>query len=145
MLALEKRLGLIVENIKTAPWRPRRNVSSRKTKVGIRGEKGIGQDIRFVVLRINGVHRKNDRVIGWDRRSDNFINPHEGPGNAAVESMNETGCVGDIGAAEQGVLLHGTADFSTTRKFREIIDATTQFVLRARATGNHHSQARQEN
>lgn len=136
MLALESAVRLVAENGKTASGRPRRNVATGETKMSVSGKNRVGQRVRFVIFRVNRIDRVNHRVIGREWRGDNFICADECPGQAAIETVNEAGRVGDVGPVEQSRLFHGSANFSTAGKFCDVVDAATELVFRPGATGD---------
>ena len=137
MLAPEIEDSLIVENVETAARHKRSDISAGKPEVRVHGENGIGKNFRFVIVRINGVDRIDHWIVRRKRRGDDFISADSRAGETAIESVNKTGCVSDVRAAENGGLLHRTANFATARKFRDVIDAAAEFGFRAGATDNH--------
>ena len=145
MLALVNAIKLVIENRESASGNKRSDISAGKSKVRVGGKNGIFHHAWFVIVRIDRVHRENHRIVRRKRSGDDFVSSNKGAGKTAIESMDESRRVSLIRTAENRGLLHGAANFSAARKFRDVIDASAELVFRPGATDKNERRACQKN
>src|SRR2546426_6508433 len=86
MRARVKLSRSVVENAEAAAWDNRRHITAAEAKRIVRPKSRIGQQMRFVTVRINGIDShviRENRVIRRERRGDQIVKsdarPHQTP------------------------------------------------------------------
>src|SRR5450759_4842034 len=83
---------LVVEHFETAAGNERRDVPAAEAGVGVGVKQSVGVVAGFVARGENRVGRKmsgQNRVVGWNRERDDFIEAKAGTAQRTVEAMNE--------------------------------------------------------
>src|SRR6185369_14492823 len=138
MLAPAKLNRSVVENVEAAARNKRRHVAAKEPKGCVGPERRIGYQMRFIAVWINGVDGHvigEHRVMGRERRGDDFINTDPRAHETSIKAPNEPGGVTHVRALEQGGLLHGTADLPEPRKFNDVSHATSELLFECIAAG----------
>src|SRR5260370_42537704 len=97
MLAPSKSNRSVVENAEAASWNNRRYVTAAESQGNVRPKGRIGQQMRLVAVRINGVDGQvigENGVVRRARPPDHFVKPnarsHQPPMNAPNEPRRGT-------------------------------------------------------
>src|SRR5688572_30233507 len=130
-----KQKILVVEHAEPASGNHWRHVATAEAKECVRPKRRVSDQVRRVAIRINWLCRQENRIVGWKRESDDFIQTHASARKTAVHAANNSRGIGFIGALPQCCLFHGSANFAHSDKFGDIIDAAAQFLFGSSASG----------
>src|SRR5438034_10260528 len=103
MLAPAKSNRSVVENAEAASWNNRRHVTATESQGSVRSKSRIGQQMRFVAVRINGIHGQiigENGVVRRERRADQFVKPNAGPHETSIKAPNQPGEIGRASCKE---------------------------------------------
>src|SRR5262245_24120126 len=137
MLAPAKLRPSVVVNVEPAAWNKWRDVTAAEAEGNVRPKGRIGQQMRFVAGRINRVDGHivgENRVIGREGRSDQFVKSNTRPHQTLVEASNEPGGVAHVRAVQKGGLLHRSADLPEPREFSEVPHAAAELLFERKPT-----------
>src|SRR6266853_4944420 len=93
MSAPAKSNRSVVENAEAASWNNRRHVTAAESQGSVRPKGRIGQQMRFVAVRINGVDGQvigENGVVRRKRRGDQFVKTNAGSRQTPINGLNET-------------------------------------------------------
>src|SRR5687767_4552200 len=113
--------SVTVENFEAASGNQREHIDTTETQVNIRRNHLVGDQAGIVTGRINGILRYKNRTAVLSRTIRNrerqdLISAYQRPRHAAVEAVDKTGRVADIGIAKHPCLFHGPTDFAAAGK-----------------------------
>ena len=123
----------------------RHNISTAKADIGVGVEHRVGYQTGRVIVWISGLRCEvfgENGVIRRQRKSDDFIDADACAGHGAVNTVNKSSGVADVGRIEHGSLLNGTAQLAAAGDFKSVSYAATEFLLRPSATGGEQRSER---
>ena len=137
---LDEMIFLVVEYSKTTTkdWD---DIATAESYGAVCSISRIGKKIWTIVLRVDDIVGYADRIIAWNRESDDLINAYRCAFDGLVESLDESSCVGSFGAFPDGRLLHGMADFAKPCEFSHVSNTTAKFFTRTGTSAHQHHRS----